>query len=251
MNSHIIQRIRAFVALSGVLTIAGACGEFSGVEDGMGEVQVTLQEASAEALFQVVTAGLAAAPEASAGRVARENVNSLEVTVTGIGLLPYCEDAGEQNGDGQCEDLWETLDLADAEFTVDLLALPTEGEGAVPLAQGLIPLGEYHKVRLFISDAFVTFNVDVSVGRTTYSAYDAENPETIYAVEIPSGRTTGIKADIELEVTETNQAEVGLLFDSEATFRNVVATGNGRVLMPPVLKARGLHRHQNQNQNEG
>ena len=101
MNSRFFRNIKVLVAAIGVVGIAGACGDVAGVDDGMGEVQVTLQEATAEALFHVMTAELAAAPEGSAGRVPRDLVRSLDITVNGIQILPYCEDAGEQNGDGQ------------------------------------------------------------------------------------------------------------------------------------------------------
>jgi len=124
-------------------------------------------------------------------------------------------------------------------------------DGVVPLAQSEIPVGIYHKVRLLISEATVTFKVDITVGDVTFLAYDETNPETVYTVEIPEGRTAGIMAEIELEVTDDNQQDVGLLFDPEETFRSVVATGSGRVLMPPIFRARMRHRHQHQNHNEG
>ena len=62
---------------------------------------------------------------------------------------------------------------------------------------------------------------------------------------IPSAQNSGIKADIDLAVDEGNVEDVGLLFDADATFRHVVGTGNGRVLMPPVLKARPMNQNQN------
>jgi len=97
--------MKMLAVVPGILIVAAACGEVTAVGDGMGEVQVTLQEAAAEALFHMMTADLAAAPEATSGRVPRGDVKLLQVTVTGIHILPYCEDAGEENGDGQCEDL--------------------------------------------------------------------------------------------------------------------------------------------------
>jgi len=262
MNSMTFRKIKMVAAAVGLVTIAGACGEVAGVDDGFGEVQVTLQEATAEALFSVVAADFASAPEATAGRVDRGLVRSLEVTVDGIQILPYCEDAGEQNGDGQCEDLWETLDLGDETFDLDLLALPSEDADAVPLAAGVVPVGEYHKIRLFVTRAEVTFFEDINVGHSTFLAFDADenfDPDTfdneiIHPVEISSAQNTGIKADIDLVVEAAAEgedpAEVGLLFDADATFRNVIATGNGRVKMPPVLKVRPMHQDQNQNQNQ-
>ena len=259
MDSQTFRKIEALAAVAGLAIVAGACGEVAGIDDGMGEVQVTLQEAAAEALFNVVAADFASAPEATAGRVDRDLVRSLEVTVTSIQLLPYCEDAGEQLGDGQCEDLWETLDLGDETFDLSLLELPSEDEDAISLGVATVPVGEYHKIRLFISRAEVTFSEDITVGRSTFLAYNADeefDPDTfaneiIHPVEIPSAQNSGIKADIDLVVGEDDTEPVGLLFDAEATFRNVIATGNGRVKMPPVLKVRPMNQNQNQNQNQG
>ena len=73
----------------------------------------------------------------------------------------------------------------------------------------------------------------------------------VHPVEIPSAQNTGIKADIDLVVEEGAEGDVGLLFDADATFANVIATGNGRVKMPPVIKVRPMNQHQNQNQNGG
>ena len=101
MKAQTIRQTKAMIAAFGISIFASACGEVAGVENGMGEVQVTLQEASAEALFQVMTTDFVGAPEATAGRVRRELVRSLDVTVTGIQILPYCEDAGEQTGDSR------------------------------------------------------------------------------------------------------------------------------------------------------
>jgi len=183
-------------------------------------------------------------------------VRSLTITVTSIQIRPYCEDAGEQNEEGQCEDLWETLDLGQDSFNLELLKLPAEDKDAIPLATGTLPVGEYHKVRLFVSEAKVTFVEDITVGHTIFLAYNAEgyvdndaSTETVHDVEIPSAQSTGIKADIKLVVEEAdsnaNEPEtVALLFDADATFRNVIASGSGRVKMPPVLKARPMNQDQ-------
>ncbi len=255
MNSQLFRKMKMLAVVPGILIVAAACGEVTAVGDGMGEVQVTLQEAAAEALFHMMTADLAAAPEATSGRVPRGDVKLLQVTVTGIHILPYCEDAGEENGDGQCEDLWEELDLGDNNYELNLLDLPSEDADALPLAEGTVSAGEYHKIRLFVTDAIVAFGQDITVGHSTFLARDSiegyvltdSTTWLVHPLEIPSVENSGIKADIDLVVEEGQVGEVGLLFDAEATFRNVIATGSGRVKMPPVLKARPM----NQNQNGG
>jgi len=240
MKTGILARFAALGAVTAL--VAGACSDGTGLQDGTAEVRVTLQEATDAVLAQIV-AGPELAPDDAAGRVPRENVVSLTVTVTGVAILPYCEEAGEGNGDGQCEDLWIPLDLVledgTAGVTVSLLELPTEGESPLQLAAADVPFGEYHKVRLFISDAFVVFAEEFTVGQSVFLAGES------IAVEIPSAQNSGIKADIDLVVAEGNAEDVGLLFDADATFRHVVGTGNGRVLMPPVLKARPMNQNQN------
>jgi hypothetical protein len=236
MGSLRISRLAAFAAAT--VLLAGACTESTAIDDGLGEVHVTLGQTSSAILAQIV-----AAPEGPAGRVARDNIDSLGVRVIGIQLLPYCEEAGEQNGDGQCEDLWVPLDLAEP-VELDLLALPFEGDAPIVIGAGSVPVGEYHKVRLFVDNAVVYFFETFTVGQSEFLGGEE------YPLEIPSAQNSGIKVAINLAVEddgEGNGQEVGLLFDSEATFKHVVGTGNGRVLMPPVLKARPMYQEQNQN----
>ena len=241
MNSPSLRSPR-FLAFAAACVLAwSGCSDTTGLADGTSDVQVTLQQSSAALLAQVATDVLAGAPAASAGRVPREEVASLTVTVTAIEMLPYCEEAGEQSGDGQCEDLWVALTI-DGSPTLDLLALPSEDESPIVIAGGSVPVGEYHKVRIFVEDATVVFSAEQHVGQVTFDA------GTEYPVEIPSADSSGIKADIDLVIEEAGEGgaeDVALLFDADATFQNVVATGNGRVLMPPVIKARSMHQNQN------
>ena len=240
MGSHRFSKLAAFAAAT--VLLAGACTESTAIDDGLGEVQVTLGQTSAALLAQVVGGPDALAPEAADGRVARENIDSLSISVTGIHLLPYCEEAGEQNGDGQCEDLWVPLDL-DEPVALDLLALPSEGDSPIVIAAGSVPIGEYHQVRLFIDNAVVYFFETFKVGQSEFVGGEE------YPLEIPSAQNSGVKVAINLVVEDDGEGsgqEVGLLFDSEATFKHIVGTGNGRVLMPPVLKARPMYQEQSQ-----
>jgi hypothetical protein len=239
-------KLVAFATATALL--AGACVESTAIGDGMGEVQITLGQTADAILSQVVAAPDALASNGSMGRVDRTNIESLVVVITGIQLLPYCEEASEQNGDGQCEDPWISLPLEEEDWIeLDLMALPTEGESPIVIAAGSVPVGEYHKVRLFVNSASVVFIDPFSVGRSDFVGGEP------YDVEIPSAQNTGIKADIDLVVEddgEGNGVEVGLLFDPDATIKGAVATGNGRVKMPPVLKFGWAHQHQNEHQNQ-
>ena len=117
----------------------------------------------------------------------------------------------------------------------NVVVLPEPDESPVVIASGSVPVGSYRKVRLFVQDEIVVFAESVTVGNSVYDM------DTEYPVTIPSGDNTGIKTDLSFTVTadeDGNVAEVNLLFDSEATFRGVTATGNGKVMLPPVLKAK-------------
>jgi hypothetical protein len=192
------------------------------------DVRVTLQVASpavAEA------GGVSAAPTA---KVTLDAVASLTFTVTALQLPQRCaesEDTVESECDGGG---WLSLTLTNA-TPLDFMALPPEGESPVIIGAGTVPEGEYDRVRIFVADEEIVFLESFTVGQVTYEA-DVE-----YEVEIPSGDNTGIKTDLAVTVQaddEGNVQDVALLFDSEATFNGVVATGSGRIKLPPVLKTR-------------
>ncbi len=241
---------RATLAAFATATVllAGACTDGTGIGDGTGDVQITLGQTANAILSQVVAAPDALTSSGSMGRVDRDNIESLVVVITGIQLLPYCEEAGEHNGDGQCEDRWVSLQLEEEGWVeLNLMDLPTEGASPIVIAAGSVPVGEYHKARLFINSATVVFVEPFAVGQSTFEG------GVEYEVEIPSARNTGIKVDIDLVVEadgEGNGVEVGLLFDPDATIRGVVGTGSGRVLMPPVLKFGWTHRYKHQHQDQ-
>jgi len=161
-------------------------------------------------------------------------VASLTLTVTGLDLHKRCEE-GEEGTEDECEaGGWQSLTL-DTQATIDLMALPTEDQPPVIIAAGTVDPGEYDQVRLFVTDEMIVFLESFTVGQVTYDA-DVE-----IDVEIPSGQHTGIKTDLAITVAadgEGNVQDVELLFDPEATFNGVVATGSGTIKLPPVLKAR-------------
>lgn len=227
----------ATVALLGVLA---GCSEPTGTAlVATGDVTITLQQAAAPSLNLVADLddGAVAAPEA---RVPASMVSSLEVTITDVQLLRRCD--AEEDGqlgdeeDPECgEDYgWYPLTL-DEPVTVDLATLPAEDAPPVVIAAGALPVGDYENIRLFVQDEKVVFAEAFSVGQSLFDA------DTEYSVEIPSGDNTGIKTDLTLVVTadaDGNPEAVNLLFDSDATFRGAVATGSGKVILPPVLKVR-------------
>jgi hypothetical protein len=155
-------------------------------------------------------------------------VASLEVTVTSIQFLRAGDEDDEAGG-------WITLQLS-APVSLNLMALPTEGDSPVVIASGSVEAGTYTQVRLFVTDPSVEFSSDVTIGAAATFQAGVE-----YAVTIPSAGQTGIKTDASFTVTADESgatADVGLLFDAGTTFANVAATGNGQVILAPVLRSR-------------
>ena len=199
-----------------VLTTAVATGCDTVGIDGGGNVQVTRQKIASETATPSVAGG-------SYAPIAAGNVTSLTMQVDSIQFLLAVEEGVEDAGG------WITLVLAGDVVTLDLASLPPAFAALLVIAVGDIDAGSYQSVRLFVSDAEIVFVEDVSVGRATFD----KAPE-IHAVTIPSGAQTGLKTDMAFIVD--GSTDVNLLFDEGATFQNATATGNGTVILSPVLR---------------
>jgi hypothetical protein len=209
------------VLAAGVL----ACSNAGGVAD-RGEVLVTLQRTNEAVAPQVTGLFLQAEPtRATAAAVAPDTIEALTIVVTDIEFLEVADSADTAEAGG-----WIALSL-DEPATLDLLSLPTEDASPVVIAAGSVPIGEYRKVRLYVSDATIVFKGPISVGQSVFDS------GVEYPVRIPSADQSGIKTDVAFSVGD-EAAEVNLLFASSATFANLTATGSGRVQMAPVLRAR-------------
>lgn len=205
-----VRRAACLGALA--LTVSACSDSPTGPRTGMSELTLSLGR-------------LGGAPQAAAGlfgsAIDLGFVDELVVTVTRVEFLPAGGD--EENRGG-----WVSLDVDDV--TLDLMALPTDPADAVILATGELPAGAYGMLRLFVSDATILFNTPVQLGQAF--TYEAGTPYTVF---IPSGDQTGIKTDQGFTLAE-GAVEVGLLFDEHATLANVTGTGNGMVIMAPVLR---------------
>lgn len=153
-----------------------------------------------------------------------EAVDSIVVDLTAV------EAARLEEG----EERWVRLDLAGAAAgRLDLLRLPA-GEEGIQLARGDVEAGTYTSVRLRYdaATARIVLNRAVTVGQQTYAAGS-------YGLQVPSGEQNGIRIQLQnLVVQEDQEADVVLLFDAAATVPHVVATGSGKLLLTPVLRAR-------------
>lgn len=159
----------------------------------------------------------------------KDTVASLLVEISDIQFLPAGADAETAD-----EGAWISLQLS-APAQLDLMALPAAGESPLVIAAGEAPVGSYGSVRLFAAAATIQFkgNVDLGVSFSFKGGVD-------YAVEIPSGDQTGIKTDAAFTVEADEGGalnDVQLLFDPAATFLNVSGTGDGRVLLAPVIRS--------------
>jgi hypothetical protein len=220
LNSNQIRS----VAIVGLLAGAMACSDSEPVL-APSEARISIADdisssAMAPTLYASVNGVLVAIPA--------DTVASLEVTISDVSYLA-------EGDDEDTESAWQTLALP-AAVTLDLMALPSEQAGSIEIASGSVPVGSYRKVRLIAGEGEIVFRGPLSLG----GGADFEGA-TVYTVTIPSGLQTGIKTDVSFEVTENEDATVNaayLVFDPDATFLNITATGTGGVILNPVLRAK-------------
>jgi hypothetical protein len=165
--------------------------------------------------------------------VAQKGVHSMSVAeVVSIEIDLLAVEALREGDEEEDARAWVSFDLA-GPSVLDLLALPTTPETGLLLARGDLPAGTYRNLRIRFGDATVTFASPVTVGQSTYPA-DEKIP-----LVVPSGPQTGIKVPgLVFTVAEDAGAEVGLVFDAEASVATIVPTGAGKVILSPVLKPR-------------
>jgi hypothetical protein len=222
-----MKTARTSRAAIGVLAVAFAfaCSDSTGVETGT--INISMQQSDA-VLLQVVD-GWFASVTGSQISLDPDDVASLNITVT---ELEFLEGA---SGDGVSDNSsWTGFELP-SPATVDLMALPTEGESPLLIAAGPVPVGDYRHVRLYVSDATIEFTVPIEIGQAQNFAAG-----TPYPVEIPSVDETGIATDVTFTVVADDvgdPTDVMLFFAPEATFANVTANGAGDVMLTPVVNA--------------
>jgi hypothetical protein len=231
MNSTGIRGILALAAL-----MAAGCNDAFG--PGMGRVTVSLSRTGeAPAASDSAPAGEGGAGSSGLVRISPSDVASLRLSVTSIQFLrAEAGDSGAAAGDSGSA--WTTLELS-APVELDLMTLPTEdGSSPLVIASGAVAAGTYGQLRLFVSNPRIVFSSDITIGVATMFEAGVE-----YQVEIPSSGQTGIKTDVSFTVEAAAEGgattDVGLVFDEGASFANVTATGNARVIMAPVIRARG------------
>lgn len=211
------MRFSWMTLMAGALAAGAACND-NGPE-GTAPVDVAMRQSDA-ATVQAVQGFLASAAGGMEA-IDPDTVASLTVQVTAVEFLPQ--------GSADEESAWVRADL-DQAVTVDLAALPGDGESAQVIATGDVPVGTYGNVRLFVEDAEITFKGPITLGVTLELL-----ASVAYDVSIPSAAQTGIKTDATVTVDDDG-GQVLLVFRPATTFQNVTATGSGTVILNPVIR---------------
>lgn len=163
--------------------------------------------------------------------VSPNQVDSLFILVTSVAFLP-AESEDPDSTDGNDDAEWVYL-VPDTALRINLMALPTADDSL--FVTGELPVGDYRKIRLQVSESTVWFNEAITQGPATL------DPDVEHPVEIPSGSTSGIKTDLGFMVEDDgNQtpAPANLVFDPGLTFTNLHLTGSGKVMLSPVFKSK-------------
>ncbi len=131
------------------------------------------------------------------------------------------------------EATWVSLDVT-AGGHVNLLKLPDSASAGITVASGTLAPGTYRHVRLFVTNAMIFLKTQIVT-----PAGDTLKAGVPIPVKIPSADSTGaaIKTDQSFTVP-TGGGSVKLVFDADDTVRHIVVTGNGTVILQPVLRAR-------------
>jgi hypothetical protein len=187
------------------------------------------------------------------GWMRARNVDSLVVTATKVEVLaamPDSEDAADSladsvradslghRGDNDADDWeerefgWVTLPV-DSEH-LDLMHLPDSAAAGIPVAKGPLTPGKYRHVRLFIVNPMIYFDSLIVT-----PAGDTLKADVGYPVVFPSADSTGavFKTDDPFVVPTTGDT-VKLFFDRDDTVRHIIITGDGKIIVPPVMRFR-------------
>jgi hypothetical protein len=245
------------VAACGLLVAAVACSRDGSPTTPAGAVQasVTLASSAGPAAAAAQPGPLAEDGDGEHGfggfgRIGKADIDSLMVDVSKVEVLAATADtenaadsaaeaaAGSgRRGDNDADDdhenderTWVSLDVT-AGGHLDLLMLPDSTQTGVTIATGALPPSTYRHVRLFVTNALIYLNNQIVT-----PAGDTLRAGVPIPVIIPSADSTGaaVKTDQQFTVTQ-GDTSIQLFFDADDTIRHVVVTGDGRVILTPVL----------------
>jgi hypothetical protein len=112
---------------------------------------------------------------------------------------------------------------------IDLLHLPEEGQPGLVVASGSLPPGDYDRARLLVTDGVIWLNTPIVTPQG-----DTLPANTAIPVTFPSGE---LRVDVDFTVPEGG-GDVPLVFDQDESFAHIVITGDGKVIMTPVMWCR-------------
>ncbi len=203
------------------------------------------------------------------GPIARTDVESLTVNVTKVEVLqeipdsaqakqdsadavedslekahPDSNDAHEDSIEAKADTLrdehgdhedderaWVSLDVTGGGH-LNLLKLPDSASAGITFASGTLPAGTYKHVRLFVTDAMIFLKNQIVT-----PAGDTLKAGVGIPVIIPSRDSTGaaVKTDERFTVP-SGGGTIKLFFDGDDTIRHIIVTGDGKIIVPPVIK---------------
>jgi hypothetical protein len=198
------------------LTLA-ACGDSTGNEGGQARVFLS-RSSSANLVANGEELVTAAAP------LTTTMVDSIMITITSVEAIS----AGDSSS-------WESLALVDSGGRrINLLKLPTEGADSIRIARGDLEAGNYSHIRLRFDESTATIYLNQAVTLGTNNLARGS-----YPLRIPSGGQTGLKIQTaSFKIADDSLSTVVLVFDQSSSVGNVTVTGNGTVMMSPVLRSR-------------
>ena len=210
-------RVLGLITLAGPLVLG--CSDGTGLGD-PAPISVNLQQASSAAAAPAL---LVMSPQGATGVIGLSDVDSLDVRVTSVAVLPVASEK-----DSASNAAWQTVQVV-GNGLLNLLKLPTSTQGAFVLASDSVPSGQYSQVRFFLENMTMWLNRQIQVGQILFQ------PNTPYTVTMPSGSETGLKTRAQFTIPDGG-GSVDLVFDGTATLANLTLTGTGAVIMAPVLR---------------
>jgi len=125
---------------------------------------------------------------------------------------------------------WDTIPIDSAHL--DLIHLPDSAAAGIPIATGTLPAGTYRHIRLFVVNPLIYFDTTLVT-----PAGDTLKAGVGYPVIFPCADSTGavFRTDDPFVVPAVGDT-VSLYFDRDDTVRHIIITGDGKIIVPPVMR---------------
>ncbi len=140
--------------------------------------------------------------------------------------------ARREGGDHENDErTWVSLDVTGGGH-INLLKLPDSASAGITFASGTLAAGTYKHVRLFVTNAKIYLHTQIVTPTS-----DTLKAGVALPVIIPSRDSTGaaIKTDERFTVP-SGGGTIKLFFDADDTIRHIVVTGDGKIIVPAVIR---------------